>query len=78
MHSCSLTLQHVFDAAPKNYAEAGIHPRIAMEGLGHSSIRVTLDTHTQVIGGLQEPAAQRFDDFVSRRGTLGEDVGRLH
>lgn len=57
--------------------QAGVHPRIAMERLGHSSIRVTLDTYSHVVGGLQEAAAQKFDDFVSRRGTPGENVGRM-
>lgn len=57
--------------------QAGVHPRVAMERLGHSSIRVTLDTYSHVIGGLQEAAAQRFDDFVSAKGTPGENVGRM-
>ena len=38
-----------------------------MERLGHSSIRVTLDTYSHVVGGLQEMAAQRFDDFLSAK-----------
>ena len=57
--------------------QAGIHPRVAMERLGHSSIRVTLDTYSHVVGGLQEAAAQKFDDFVSRRGTPAENVGKM-
>ncbi len=47
--------------------QAGTHPRVAMEGLGHSSIRVTLDTYSHVVGGLQESAAQRFDDSVGAK-----------
>jgi len=27
--------------------------------------------------GLQEAAAQRFDDFVSRKGTPGENVSKM-
>jgi len=57
--------------------QAGVHPRVAMERLGHSSIRVTLDTYSHVIGGLQEAAAQRFDDFVSAKSTVGEAVGKM-
>jgi len=57
--------------------QAGVHPRVAMERLGHSSIRVTLDTYSHVIGGLQEAAAQRFDDFVSSKGNPEENVGRM-
>ena len=47
--------------------QAGTHPRVVMERLGHSSIRVTLDTYSHVVGGLQETAAQRFDDFVGEK-----------
>jgi integrase len=49
--------------------QAGIHPRIVMERLGHSSIRVTLDTYSHVVGGLQEAAAQKFDEFLSERSS---------
>ena len=47
--------------------QAVIHPRVAMERPEHSSIRVTLDTYGNVTGGLQEAAAQRFDDFVGAK-----------
>ena len=47
-----------------------------MERLGHSSIRVTLDTYSHIVGGLQEVAAQRFDDFLSANGGPGENVGK--
>ena len=57
--------------------QAGIHPCVAMERLGHSSIRVTLDTYSHVIGGLQEAVAQRFDDFISAKGTPMENIGKM-
>ena len=47
--------------------QAGTHPRVVMERLGHSSIRVTLDTYSHVVGGLQELAAQKFDDFIEAK-----------
>jgi integrase len=40
---------------------AGIHPKIVQERLGHGSIAVTLDTYSDVVGGLQEAAAHRFE-----------------
>ena len=40
---------------------------MVMERLGHSSIRVTLDTYSHVVGGLQELAAQKFDDFIEAK-----------
>ena len=40
----------------------GIHPKIVQERLGHSSISVTLDTYSHVTPGLQQTAANRFDE----------------
>ena len=48
-----------------------------MERLGHSSIRVTLDTHSHAIGGLQEAAAQRFDEFLSAKSKSEQNVGKM-
>lgn len=42
----------------------GIHPKIVQERLGHSTIAVTLDTYSHITPGLQEAAAQRFDDVM--------------
>ncbi len=41
-----------------------IHPKIVQERLGHSSIQITLDTYSHVAPGLQQAAANRFDDIV--------------
>jgi len=51
----------------------GIHPKIVQERLGHSSIQITLDTYSHVAPGLQEAAANRFDEFFdkSRDKTAG-------
>ncbi|OGO07803.1 MAG: integrase [Chloroflexi bacterium RBG_13_57_8] len=42
----------------------GIHPKIVQERLGHSSIQITLDTYSHVAPGLQEAAANKFDDII--------------
>ena len=42
----------------------GIHPKIVQERLGHSSIQITLDTYSHVAPGLQQAAANKFDDIV--------------
>ena len=44
----------------------GIHPKIVSERLGHSTIAITLDTYSHVLPGLQEAAAQRFEDGLKR------------
>ena len=43
----------------------GIHPKIVQERLGHSTIAITLDTYSHVAPGLQEAAANRFDDVLT-------------
>ncbi len=41
--------------------QAGVHPKIAQERLGHSTIAVTLDLYSHVMPGMQEDAAMRVD-----------------
>lgn len=40
---------------------AGVHPKIAQERLGHSTIGVTLDLYSHVMPGMQEDAAAKVD-----------------
>jgi integrase len=52
----------------------GIHPKVVQERLGHSSIAITLDLYSHVIGTLQEDAATRLDSAFGpaiRRLSLG-------
>ena len=42
----------------------GVHPKIVQERLGHVSIQVTLDTYSHVAPGLQQIAAETFDNIV--------------
>jgi integrase len=44
--------------------KAGCTPKIVQERLGHGSIQITLDTYSHVAPGLQQAAANRFDDIV--------------
>jgi integrase len=52
----------------------GIHPKIVQERLGHSSIQITLDTYSHVAPGLQQAAANNFDDILLNRK---EHTGQL-
>jgi len=45
----------------------GVHPKIVQERLGHSSIALTLDTYSHVAPGLQQAAANKFDDLLMSR-----------
>jgi integrase len=40
---------------------SGIHPKIAQERLGHSSIAITLDLYSHVLPGMQADAAAKVD-----------------
>lgn len=42
----------------------GVHPKIVQERLGHASIQITLDTYSHVIPGIQQAAANLFDQIV--------------
>jgi integrase len=50
---------------------SGVHPKIAQERLGHSSVAITLDLYSHVLPGLQAEAVQRVDaamrDAINRR-----------
>jgi len=45
----------------------GIHPKIVQERLGHSSITITLDTYSHVAPGLQQAAANSFDEAFTTK-----------
>ena len=53
-----------------------MHPKVVSERLGHSSIRITLDTYSHVLPGLQEVAAERFDEILSSRAVETENVSK--
>jgi len=42
----------------------GVHPRVVMETLGHSQIKLTMDTYSHVIPELQREAAGRIDQIL--------------
>ena len=59
--------------------EAGIHPKVVQERLGHSDIGVTLDTYSHVTPTLGRDAARRldavFDEESAIASTDAPDVG---
>jgi integrase len=40
---------------------AGVHPKIAQERLGHSSVGITLDLYSHVLPGMQGEAVAKVD-----------------
>lgn len=51
----------------------GVHPKIAQERLGHSSIAITLDLYSHVLPGMQEDAAAKVD--AALRAAIGKTAG---
>ncbi len=45
---------------------AGVHPKIASERLGHSTIGITLDLYSHVMPGMQADAAAQIDQMISQ------------
>jgi integrase len=41
---------------------SGIHPKVAQERLGHSSITITMDTYSHVLPGMGADAAKKVGD----------------
>lgn len=46
--------------------QAGIHPKIVSERLGHSTISFTLDVYSHAVPHMQKEAAERIGDLVFR------------
>jgi integrase len=46
--------------------EAGVHPRVVQERLGHASIAITLDIYSHVIPAMQEDAAEKIAALLER------------
>lgn len=47
--------------------EAGVHPKVVSERLGHSSIAITMDTYSHAIPAMQEEAAEQIAGLVFDR-----------
>ena len=42
----------------------GVHPKIAQEWLGHSTISLTLDTYSHVSPAMQADVAEELDELL--------------
>ena len=45
------------------------------ERLGHASIQITLDTYSHVAPGLQQAAANRFDEIIFTSNVEEAEIG---
>ena len=55
---------------------AGVHPKIVSEMLGHSSVALTLDTYSHVIGGLQKSAVRKLDDILNTELRQNQNISK--
>lgn len=46
--------------------QAGIHPKVVQERLGHATISTTLDLYSHVAPGMQEAAAAKLDSILTK------------
>jgi integrase len=53
-------------SSPRN-RQAGVHPKVVQERLGHATISITLDTYSQVVPALAEDAASKATALVDGR-----------
>ena len=44
--------------------QAGVHPKVVSERLGHATVSITLDTYSHAIPAMQEEAATRIAELV--------------
>lgn len=51
--------------------EAGVHPKIVSERLGHVGIQITLDLYSHVVRGMQDEAAETMEGLIF--GDDGDD-----
>ena len=44
--------------------QAGVHPKVVSERLGHANVSITLDTYSHAIPAMQEEAAIKIAELV--------------
>jgi len=60
-HGVRIRLHDLRHSHATHMLAAGVHPKIAQERLGHSSVGITLDLYSHVLPGMQEEAVSRVD-----------------
>ena len=56
---------------------SGAHPKVIQERLGHSSIKVTLDTYGHLFPNLDEALAQRLDELARTSAASRPPAGEV-
>jgi integrase len=69
----TITLHELRHSHATLLLQAGIHPKVVQERLGHSTISVTYDTYTHSVPGLQHDAAERAARLLNPKKTSKEE-----
>lgn len=56
--------------------EAGEHPKVVQELLGHSQITMTLDTYSHVLPELKQAAAAKLSNILQKRKSPSQSGGK--
>src|SRR5262249_22583286 len=60
-HGFQIRLHDLRHSHATHMLAAGVHPKIAQERLGHSSVGITLDLYSHVLPGMQAEAVSKID-----------------
>src|SRR5207248_7637432 len=63
-HGLQIRLHDLRHSHATHMLASGVHPKIAQERLGHSSVGITLDLYSHVLPGMQAEAASRVDEAL--------------
>jgi integrase len=57
--------------------QAGVHPKVVSERLGHATVAITLDTYSHAIPAMQEEAAALIAGLVFAGNRLSDADGAV-
>ena len=60
-HGFQIRLHDLRHSHATHMLASGVHPKIAQERLGHSSVGITLDLYSHVLPGMQAEAVSKVD-----------------
>ena len=63
----TITMRELRHSHATALLQAGVHPKVVQERLGHSSIRVTMDTYSSVLPTMQREAVERLMRMMNEK-----------
>jgi len=69
MPACRVRVHDLRHTTATALLEAGAHPKLVQDLLGHSTIAVTLDTYSHVAPALHQRAAAQLQELLVKAGS---------